>query len=158
MSGAIPPLPKDAFMAWCLVKSTESNLPFTFTRTKQTVDMTRSQMQPGPSLATYFPKISFNISFLGLDRQSSRSSWGLATITEFGLPIPLTVSSPLLCQRFGGRAASIFRVDVRDYGEVATALLAGQRGSSCIIRGFHDLYSPPWKPRVMQNVLEFPLN
>jgi hypothetical protein len=30
MSGAIPPLPQYAFMAWCLVKSTGATLPFTF--------------------------------------------------------------------------------------------------------------------------------
>jgi hypothetical protein len=31
-------------------------------------------------------------------------------------------------QRFGGRAASIFRVEVRDHGDVSTALLAIQGG------------------------------
>jgi hypothetical protein len=30
MSGVIPPLPQYAFMAWCLVKSTGTTLPFTF--------------------------------------------------------------------------------------------------------------------------------
>jgi hypothetical protein len=30
MSGAIHPLPQYAFMAWCLVKSTGTTLPFTF--------------------------------------------------------------------------------------------------------------------------------
>jgi len=33
MSGAIPPLPQYAFMAWCLVKSTGTTLPFIYKRT-----------------------------------------------------------------------------------------------------------------------------
>jgi hypothetical protein len=30
MSGAIPPLPQYAFMAWCLVKSTGTSLPLPY--------------------------------------------------------------------------------------------------------------------------------
>jgi len=40
-------------------------------------------------------------------------------------------------RRFGGRAASIFRVEVCDYGDISPALLPNQRGFWCMIRGLH---------------------
>jgi hypothetical protein len=38
MSGAIPPLPQYAFLAWCLVKKHRDNFTFTFTRCQNPED------------------------------------------------------------------------------------------------------------------------
>jgi hypothetical protein len=37
-------------------------------------------------------------------------------------------------QSFGERAASIFRVEIRDEADISTALLPSLRGSLCLIR------------------------